>query len=115
MNRNTHSWCWGFCLSFATLVVWLMPPIGVQAAVPAGAGIGSLLDEGIVGRPGEWIFYPASSGQKAFEAIHLRGTGEMPDVQTELAILHEGDGSSIIPLDVDDDGEVGSWKVPCET
>ena len=27
MNQNTHSWCWGFCLSFATLVVWLLYPV----------------------------------------------------------------------------------------
>ena len=25
MNQNTHSWCWGFCLSFATLVMWQLP------------------------------------------------------------------------------------------
>ena len=27
MNQNTHSWCWGFCLSFATLFLWVIMPM----------------------------------------------------------------------------------------
>lgn len=34
MNRNTHSWCWGFCLSLASVFVWLFPPPTTVAAEP---------------------------------------------------------------------------------